>query len=106
MPIFGSCSGCCSDYPPSHSRHNLRLRPRPPNLGAAGFADLRLASISTFVDSRRGTQCAVAELLERLARTYHCDIHSFAQLAEDLEVAPPNSEHSAESGAILWHETP
>src|SRR5712692_1272322 len=77
MPIFGSCSGCCSDYPPSHSRHNLRLTPRSANLGAAGFADLRLASISTFVDSRRGPQCALAELLERLARTYHCDIHPF-----------------------------
>ena len=61
---------------------------------------MRLASISTFVDSRRGTQCAVAELLERLARTYHCDIHPFAQRAEDLDVAPPNSQHSPESDAM------
>jgi hypothetical protein len=30
----------------------------------------------------------------------------FAQLAEDVDVAPPNSEHSAESGAILWHKVP
>ncbi len=68
---------------------------------------MRLAAISTFVDSRRrGTQRAPTELLERLARTYHCEIHFFAQLAEDLDVAPPTSEHSAEFIAILWHKVP
>jgi len=67
---------------------------------------LPLAAISTFVDSRRDTQRVLAELREHVARTYHCEIHFHVQPAEDLEVAPPNSEHSAESGAILWHKTP
>jgi hypothetical protein len=65
---------------------------------------LRLAAISTFVGSRRGTQRVLAELREHVARTYHCEIHFHAQLAENLEAAPPNSEPSAESGAILWHK--
>jgi hypothetical protein len=67
---------------------------------------LRLATISTFVDSRRGTQRALAELLERLARTYQLEIHFLARLGDDLDVAPPNSEQLAESGAILWHKVP
>jgi hypothetical protein len=39
---------------------------------------LRLAAILTFVENRRGTQRELVELLERLARTYHFEIHSFA----------------------------
>jgi hypothetical protein len=46
--------------------------PRPPNLDPAGLAELRLA-------------CA-----------YHCEIYFFAQLAKNQDVAPPNSEHSAD----------
>src|SRR5712692_5874794 len=66
MPIFGSCSVCCSGFTPSCSRHNLWLPPRPPNLGAAGFADLRLArtyhcEIHPFCPARRGSGCCSSE---------------------------------------------
>jgi len=40
-----------------------------------GCANLRLAVVSPFVDRRHGTERAIAELLERLARDYHCEIH-------------------------------
>jgi hypothetical protein len=56
----------------------MQLTPRP-NLGATGFADL----------------------LERLAHTHHREIHFIAQVPENLDLAPPNSEHWAESGATL-----
>jgi hypothetical protein len=48
----------------------------------------------------------LADLLERLAHTNHCEIHFFAQVTENLDVAPPNSEHSDESCAILSHKIP
>src|SRR6266851_5738572 len=103
MPISGSRSGCCSGFPPSHSRHNLRLTLRPHNLGVAGFADLRLAAVSPFVDSRQGSRRVARASCPHLITA---KFTLFARRAEDLDVAPPNSEHSADSGAILWHKTP
>jgi len=40
---------------------------------------LRLAVVSPFVDRRHGTERALAEVLERLARNEHCEIHLYAQ---------------------------
>jgi glycosyltransferase involved in cell wall biosynthesis len=79
------------------------------NLHAAGYADLRLAVVSPFVDRRHGTERALAELLERLAGDYGCEIHLYAQRVEDLPVNDPKSTGSArptESGAIFWHKVP
>jgi glycosyltransferase involved in cell wall biosynthesis len=73
---------------------------------------LRLAVVSPFVDRRHGTERALAELLERLARNYRCEIHLYAQTVEDLPVSDPRSARSAESsasaaqGAIFWHKVP
>jgi glycosyltransferase involved in cell wall biosynthesis len=70
---------------------------------------LRLAVVSPFVDRRHGTERALAELLERLARNYGCEIHLYAQRVEDLPVRDPqsaNSARSTESGAIFWHKVP
>jgi hypothetical protein len=39
--------------------------------------------VSPFVDRRHGTERALAELLERLARDYGCEIHLYAQRIED-----------------------
>jgi UDP-glucose:(heptosyl)LPS alpha-1,3-glucosyltransferase len=67
---------------------------------------LRLAVVSPFVDRRHGTERALAELLERLARTYRCEIHLYAQRAEDLALENGHSDSSSESGAIFWHKVP
>jgi glycosyltransferase involved in cell wall biosynthesis len=70
---------------------------------------LRLAVVSPFVDRRHGTERAIAELLERLAGDYGCEIHLYAQRVEDLRVSDPELPrvaHSTESGAIFWHKVP
>jgi glycosyltransferase involved in cell wall biosynthesis len=82
------------------------------NRRAVGCADLRLAVVSPFVDRQHGTERAVAELLERLAHDYGCEIHLYAQSVDDLRVSDPHSARSAESsdsrspGAIFWHKVP
>jgi glycosyltransferase involved in cell wall biosynthesis len=64
---------------------------------------LRLAVVSPFVDRRHGTERAVAELVERLARDYGCEIHLYAQRVEDLSL----SGHKAQqAGSIFWHKVP
>jgi glycosyltransferase involved in cell wall biosynthesis len=65
---------------------------------------LRLAVVSPFVDRRHGTERALAELLERLARNYGCEIHLYAQSVEDLQTSEPQSAHSMEFGFIVWHK--
>ncbi|MHB8608911.1 MAG: glycosyltransferase family 4 protein [Candidatus Acidiferrales bacterium] len=65
---------------------------------------MRLAVVSPFVDRRHGTERALAELLERLAGDYGCEIHLYSQCVEDLPVSDPKSAHSAESGVIFWHK--
>jgi glycosyltransferase involved in cell wall biosynthesis len=76
---------------------------------------LRLAVVSPFVDRCHGTERALAELLERLARDHHCEIHLYAQRVDDL--APTQrftgsrtdrfADSSAiERGAIIWHKVP
>jgi UDP-glucose:(heptosyl)LPS alpha-1,3-glucosyltransferase len=66
---------------------------------------LRLAVVSPFVDRRHGTESALAELLERLARRKHCQIHLYAQRVEDLALARPGRAEEG-SGAIHWHKVP
>ncbi len=73
---------------------------------AHGCADLRLAVVSPFVDRRNGTERALAEVLERLARNEHCEIHLYAQRVKDLVLAPPRVAPSQDSGAIIWHKVP
>jgi glycosyltransferase involved in cell wall biosynthesis len=68
---------------------------------------LRLAVVSPFVDRRHGTERALAELLERLAGDYGCQIHLYAQRVEDLRLSEPRlarSARSTKSGAIYWHK--
>jgi len=71
-----------------------------------GCADLRLAVVSPFVDRRHGTERALAELLERLARDEHCEIHLYAQRVEDLALDSSSSVGPANSGRIVWHKVP
>jgi glycosyltransferase involved in cell wall biosynthesis len=67
---------------------------------------LRLAVVSPFVDRRHGTERALAELLERLARDEHCEVHLYAQRIEDLALGSSSSVGSANSGRIVWHGVP
>jgi UDP-glucose:(heptosyl)LPS alpha-1,3-glucosyltransferase len=67
---------------------------------------LRLAVVSPFVDRRHGTERALAELLERLARDEHCEIHLYSQHVEGLPVAQHAVARSQDSGAIHWHRVP
>jgi glycosyltransferase involved in cell wall biosynthesis len=71
-----------------------------------GCADLRLAVVSPFIDRRHGTERALAEVLERLARNEHCEIHLYAQRVEDLAVAQPRGASSKDPGVIIWHKVP
>ena len=65
---------------------------------------MRLAVVSPFVDRRHGTERALAELLERLARTEQWEIHLYAQRVEDISFDRPGAAHG--TGAIVWHKVP
>jgi len=109
MRTFGCCSVCSSGFLPLRSQSNSRSTLPPRALRAVGYADLRLAVVSPFVDRRHGTERALAELLERLARDYGCEIHLYAQRVEDLQVSKPRSKVSVSptsSGCIFWHKVP
>jgi glycosyltransferase involved in cell wall biosynthesis len=71
-----------------------------------GRADLRLAVVSPFLDRRHGTERALAELLERLVRKEHCEIHLYAQRVEDLALSQPGVPLAQDSGEIIWHKVP
>jgi glycosyltransferase involved in cell wall biosynthesis len=67
---------------------------------------LRIAVVSPFVDRRHGTERALAELLERLARGQQCEIHLYAQRVEDLSMVRRNSVPAGGTGSIVWHKVP
>lgn len=67
---------------------------------------MRLAVVSPFVDRRHGTERALAELLERLAGNYGCEIHLYAQRVEDLAIKVGRAEGHNDRAAIIWHKVP
>lgn len=67
---------------------------------------MRLAVVSPFVDRRHGTERALAELLDRLAHKYGCEIHLFSQSVSDLSVADPKIAHIPEASVVFWHQVP
>jgi glycosyltransferase involved in cell wall biosynthesis len=67
---------------------------------------LRLAVVSPFVDRSHGTERALAEVLERLARRYHCEIHLYSERVADLQVKTARVPLDQETGAIFWHKVP
>jgi glycosyltransferase involved in cell wall biosynthesis len=66
-------------------------------------AKLRLAVVSPFVDRHHGTERALSEVLERLARDYPCEVHLFAQQVESLDVRDLQDRDSAARPKITWH---
>lgn len=67
---------------------------------------MRLAVVSPFVDRRHGTERVLAEVLERLAGKYGCDIHLYAQQVEDLALGRAVVPSGEECGQITWHRVP
>ena len=67
---------------------------------------MRLAVVSPFVDRRHGTERALAELLERLAFVYGCEIHLYAQRVENLRLANGQPARTAKPAVIIWHKVP
>ena len=68
---------------------------------------MRLAVVSPFVDRRHGTERALSELLERLARDYHCEIHLYSERVEGLTLEDAAATRgNTERGAIFWHRVP
>lgn len=66
---------------------------------------MRIAVVSPFVDRRHGTERAIAELIERLARDYGCEIHLYSQRVQDLAFGQ-SSARGAQQGNIIWHKVP
>ena len=67
--------------------------------------------VSPFVDRRHGTERSLAELLERLARDYGCEIHLYSQRVADLALGVPGFPGtdflpSQKRGSIRWHKVP
>ena len=58
------------------------------------------------MDRRHGTERALAELLDRLARQYHCEIHLYSERVQDLPASDPSVPARAEQGTIVWHRIP
>lgn len=67
---------------------------------------MRLAVVSPFVDRRHGTEGALAELLERLARDYQCEIHLYSQRVADLPLQTTPRTFPANAPGIFWHKVP
>jgi len=67
---------------------------------------VRITVISPFIDKRHGTERCVAELLERLAYDYGCEIHLYAQRVEDLALEPPIEGPKPGRGSVHWHKVP
>src|SRR6267378_7432572 len=87
-------------------RFKFPQRHKTPPRMLHGCADLRLAVVSPFVDRRHGTERALAELLERLAHTYHNEIHLYANRVEDLSVSHSGDVLPPGTRGIFWHKVP
>lgn len=67
---------------------------------------MRLAVVSPFVDRRHGTERALAEVLERLAFAYGCDIHLYSQRVEDLKLRGLEASPGSPPRSIVWRRVP
>jgi len=64
---------------------------------------MRVAVLSPSVNRYRGTERAVAELVERLACTYHYEVHVYAHDVDDLTTSPYARGSATAQGRIVWH---
>ncbi len=67
---------------------------------------MRLAVVSPFVDRSHGTERVLAEVLERLAGKYGCEVHLYAQRVEELALVRSAAYGGEECGGIIWHKVP
>ena len=70
----------------------------PAERGSTPASGLRIAVVSPFVDKQHGTERALIETMERLAAVYGCELHLYAQHAEDIPIAP-----ACGPGRTVWH---
>jgi len=80
----------------------LQLALPLPSLAGAGCSELRLAVATPFVDRRHGTERAVAELIERLAEKYGCEIELYAQRVDDLALSGKDTSSIQRDSGIHW----
>src|SRR5437879_3255233 len=108
MTTVGCDSEFSSAFPTCGWRPNWPRRSRPlsPPAATAGCVSLRIVVVSPFVDRRHGTERAIAELIDRLASRYGCEVHLFAQRVADLAVVPAGTSGAASPPAIYWHRVP
>ena len=64
---------------------------------------MRIAVISPFVDRQHGTERAVAELVEGLARRGHDQVHLYTQRVADIEL---KGDEIGDGDGIVWHRVP
>jgi glycosyltransferase involved in cell wall biosynthesis len=64
---------------------------------------LRLAVVSPFLDRSHGTERALSEVLERLARDYPCEVHLFAQRVDGVSVIATSDASATGEKRIVWH---
>src|ERR1700730_14012968 len=100
--------GCCSEFYSVCPSSRSRLKPARPlrcsPVIAAGFADLRLAVISPFLDRRHGTERCIAEQLERFVAQPDVEVHLYAQKVEDLSNVVRYPAQAP--GQLVWHRGP
>jgi UDP-glucose:(heptosyl)LPS alpha-1,3-glucosyltransferase len=67
---------------------------------------LRVAVASPFVDRRHGTERALAELLDRLAGNFGCEVYLYAQRVEGLNVQRSGKFDAGNAGGVDWRRVP
>lgn len=72
----------------------------------AGFASLRIAVISPFLDRRHGTERVILEQLQRFSDRPDTEIHIYAQRLEDLAGVSRYRYPHPQSSRLLWHKIP
>src|ERR1700757_4917045 len=65
---------------------------------------MKIAVISPFIDKSHGTERCVAELIERAARDYNCEVHLYSQRVADITITDRGA--AAAGVGIRWHKVP
>lgn len=67
---------------------------------------MRIAVLSPFVDRKHGTERAVAELIERLARQYGHELYLYSHRVEDLQVSTLPIASAKQSAGVFFRRVP
>lgn len=67
---------------------------------------MRITVVTPFLDRGHGTERALSEQLTRLAKTYDCDVHVYAQKVSGLTFDDPTGPIPLKGGRLIWHKVP